>query len=61
MADVADMTDLGCPSGYVHFLIVGYVGYVVDGVFMVGIQFTAIQILRGCLGCHLGAYLGYPR
>ena len=47
MANVADMTNLGCPSGYIHFLIIDYVGYVVDEVFMVGIQFTAIQILRG--------------
>ena len=47
--------------GYFHFLIIDYVGYVVDEVFMVGIQFTAIQILRGYLGCCiLGAYRGYP-
>ncbi len=38
MADVVDRTNLGCPSGLFHFRIVGYVGYVVDRVFMVGIQ-----------------------
>ncbi len=31
MADVVDRTNLGFPSGLFHFLIVGYVGYVVDG------------------------------
>ncbi len=31
MANVVDRTNLGFPSGLFHFLIVGYVGYVVDG------------------------------